>query len=292
MQIARFLILVLAAGLVAKADFSYTNTRKSGAGAMSGAGDQVSKVYMKGQKMMTDSGSTATLMDFEAQTVTSINKTARTYSVRPFGQMGQMGQAAQEGPEVQVDFKQTGQHKVINGFDATQGLMSVQADMPQSKSGSGMKMQMEMEFWVSPDVPGAQEMHDFYARNMSRFPWASMGAGVNPSMQKAMAEIQKRMATMHGVPVLEIMRMKMGGGNDAQAAQMQQGMAQARARLEAMAQQGGPQGDAAKQALARMGGMSGGGGLSETTIEASGFSTDAIPDSVFAIPAGFQKTER
>jgi len=287
MRIARLLMLVLAAGAAARADFSYTNTRRSGGGAMSGSGDQVSKVYLKGQKMMTDTGSTGLLMDFEAQTITTIDKTAKTYSVRPFGQISQ---AATAGPEMQVDFKNTGEHKVINGFDATQGLMTVQVDVPQAKSG--MKMQMEMEFWVSPDVPGAQELRAFYQRNMSRFPWASASAGGNPSMQKAMSEIQKRVAAMPGVPVLEIMRMKTAGGNDAQAAQMQQGMAQARAQLEAMAQQGGPQGDAAKKALASMGAMPGSGALSETTIEASGFSTNAIPDSVFAIPAGFQKTDR
>ena len=284
MQTARFLMLVLAAGAVARADFSYTNTSKSGAAAMSGAGDQISKVYMKGQKMLTDTGSTGLLMDFEAQTITTINKTAKTYSVRPFGQIA--AQAAPAGPEIQVDFKQTGQHKSINGFDATQGLMTVQVDMPQAKSAS--KMEMEFEFWVSPDVPGAKELHDFYQRNMSRFPWAAMGASGNPSMQNAMTEIRKRVAAMPGVPVLEIMRMKMPGGNSAQSAQMQQGMAQ----LQAMAQQGGPQGDAAKQMLARMGAMSGSGALSETAIEASGFSTAGIPDSVFDIPAGFQKTER
>jgi len=287
MRIARFLMLVLAAGAAARADFSYTNTRKSGGGAMSGSGDQVSKVYLKGQKMMTDSGSTALLMDFEAQTITTINKTAKTYSVKPFSQINQ---AVPEGPELQVDFKQTGQHKVVNGFDATQGLMTVQVDMPQAKSG--MKMQMEMEFWVSPDVPGAQELRGFYQRNAGRFPWAAASAGGNSSMQRAMSEIQKRVAAMPGVPVLEIVRIKSAGGNDAQMAQMQQGMGQARAQLEAMAQQGGPQGDAAKKALASMGGMSGSGPLSETTIEASGFSTNAIPDSVFAIPAGFQKTDR
>jgi len=48
-------------------------------------------------------------------------------------------------------------------------------------------------------------------------------------MQKAMAEIQKKMAGMNGVPVLQVMKMSMPG-NSAQAAQM----AQARARLEAM----------------------------------------------------------
>lgn len=287
MKIARFLVLILAAGAAARADFSYTNTHKSGSGAMPGAANQVSQVYLKGQKMMTDSGSTAMLMDFEAQTITTINKTAKTYSVRPFGGLAQ---AAKEGPEVQVDFSQTGQHKVISGFDCTQGVMTVQVDMPQAKSG--MKMQMEMEFWVSPDVPGARELHEFYQRNLDRFPWASSAPGGNQSLQKAMGEIRKRLAAMQGVPVLEIMRMKTGGGNSEQAAQMQQGMAQARERLEAMAQQGGPQGDAARQALARMGGVSGSGILSETTIEASGFSNAAIPDSVFAIPAGYQKAQQ
>ena len=285
MKIARSLVLALAVGVAARADFSYTNTHKTGSGA--GAANQVSKVYLKGQKMLTDSGSTAVMMDFEAQTITTINRAAKTYFVRPFSEIAQ---AAKDGPEVQVDFSQTGQRKVIGGYNCTQGVMTVQVDMPQAKSG--MKMQMEMEFWVSPDVPGAREMHEFYQHNMDRFPWVSAAQGGNQSLQRAMGEIRKRLAAMQGVPVLEIMRMKTGGGNSEQAAQMQQGLAQARERLEAMAQQPGAQGDAARQALARMGGISGGGVLSETTIESAGFSTAAIPDSVFAIPAGFQKAER
>ena len=288
MQTARILILAWAAGVAARADFSYTNTQKSGVGAMSAAGEQVSRVYLKGQKMATV-GNMAIVMDFEAQTITSINKTAKTYTLKPFSQLGQ---ARRESPEIQVDFKQTGQHKVIDGFDAAEGVMTVQLDMPPSKSAMpGTKMQIEVDFWISPAVPGARELHDFYQRNLSRLPWASATGG-NASMEGAMNEIQKRMATMPGVPVLEVMRMKMGGGNDAQAAQMNQAMAQARARLEAMAQQGGPQGDAAKQALARMGGVPGGGALSEITIESSGFSTAVIPDSVFAISAGFQEHDR
>ena len=37
---------------------------------------------------------------------------------------------------------------------------------------------------------------------------------------------------------------------------------------------------------------SGSGSLFEMTTESSGFSTSGIPDSTFAIPAGFQKVER
>jgi uncharacterized protein DUF4412 len=287
MQIARILMLALVAGAAARADFSYTMTRKS-SGPQT-APEQATKTYLKGQKLLTDTGSIAILMDFDAQTVTTINKTQKTYTVMPFTQLGQAMQAA-GGADVQVDFKETGQHKTINGFDASQAVMTMLMDMPQM--GSGGKMQMEMEFWVSSDVPGAQELRAFYQRNMGKFPWSAITGGANPSMAKAMAEMQKKMAGMNGVPVQQTIRMK-PAGNSAQTQQMTQGMAQARQRLEAMAAQGGPQGDAAKQALARMGAMSGGGGsLFETTMESSGFSTNSIPDSVFEVPAGFQKNEK
>ena len=286
MHTFRFAALALLCGAAARADFSYTMTHHS-SGPAGTAGQQATKYYLKGEKLMTDMGSNAVIMDFGAQTVTFINKTQKTYSVTPFAQMGQ-GMPA--GADVQVDFKETGQHKTINGFNASQAIMTMQMEMPQAQSG--MKMQMEMEFWISPDVPGAQELRTFYQRNLEHFPWAAMGAGGNPSMQKAMAAMQKRLASMNGVPVMEIMRMK-PMGNGAQMQQMQAGMAQARERLEAMAAQGGPQAEAAKQALARMGAMSGGGGaLSETTLEAGAFSTNAIPDAVFAIPDGFQKNQR
>jgi len=291
MRTVRFLAIILAAGAAARADFSYTMTRKSSGAMGSTGGDQATRFYLKGQKMVTDTGSMAMILDFDAATVTTINKADKTYSVTPFAKLGQG--TGQPAADVQVDVKETGQHKNINGFDATQAILTIQADVPQARGG--MKMQMEMEIWVSPEVPGAQEMHAFYQRNAGKFPWSAL-AGGSPGA-KSMAEMQRKLAGMNGVPVLEIVRMKPSGGmampqmNPGQAAQMQA----ARQRLEAMAAQGGPQGDAAKQALARMdaamGGGGGGGAMFETTMEASGFATSSIPDSVFAVPAGFAKTE-
>jgi hypothetical protein len=287
MQIARFMVLVLLAGVAARADFSYTQTRKAN-GGMIAAGPQTTKVYLKGQKMMTDMGNSAMIIDFDAQTITGLDKLQKTYSVTPFSQIGQ---GMSNGPEITVDFKETGAKKEINGFNASQGIMTMQMEIPGR--GNGMKMQMEMEFWVSPDVPGAKELRAFYQRNMGKFPWSALAHGGNPSAEKAMAEVQRHLAAMNGVPVLQIMRVKPVGGDPAQSQQMQAGMAQARQRLEAMAAQGGPQADAARQALARMNAMSGGGGvLSETTVESSAFSTDSVPESVFAIPAGYQKKDQ
>ena len=127
-------------------------------------------------------------------------------------------------------------------------------------------------------------------------------------MAKAIADLQKKIAGMNGVPVEQIMRVKapgmagMAGGapqmSGAQADKMQAGMAQARARLEAMVAQGGPGAAIAQQQLDRMGSMPGGGGAAtppssgamiEVTMDASGFSGGSVPDSVFAIPADYHK---
>ena len=85
-----------------------------------------------------------------------------------------------------------------------------------------------------------------------------------------------------------------------QQAQMQAAMA----RLQEIAKQGGASAAAAQQAMNSMGGMArggampgaapgagGGGSLIEMTIDASGFSNASVPESVFAIPAGYKQSQ-
>jgi hypothetical protein len=124
-----------------------------------------------------------------------------------------------------------------------------------------------------------------------------MSNGGNAGVQKALADMQRKMASLHGVPVESVVRMKTAGGGagmpQMSGAQSDQ-MAQARARLEAIVAQGGPGAAGAKMALDRMpggspAGGSGSGAMIEITSDSSDFSTAPIPDSVFAIPAGYQK---
>jgi hypothetical protein len=287
MRAPKLFVLALAAAAAAHADFSYTTATKGP--VMPGANvDQTSKHYLKGDKMMTEIGNTAVIIDFAAQTVTHIDKANKTYSVSKVSDVAS-GSGQEAKVEMSGDFKETGQHKTINGFNANQAILSMQVDMPQGPQ-PGMKMQMEMELWLSPDVPGYSEMEAFYKRNMSRFPWAALAQGSNPSMRATMADLQRKMAAMHGAPVLEIMRSKMGGsGVPSMTPQQQAQMEKAKAQMEAMQKQGGPQAAAAAQMLARMNTASGGGGGGmEITIEASGFSAAPIPDSVFAVPEGYR----
>lgn len=295
MKTKHLLVFVLTA-CAARADFSYTMTRKGGPAVPGGNAD--TKQYLKGQKMRTDTGDSSTILDFDAQTLTIINNSTKTYTVQKFSELGSA--LAATGTDMSASVKETGQRRNINGFNATQLVVTMNIENPQL-ARSGMKMTMEMEFWISPDVPGASEMRAFYQRNGSKFPWAAMsgGAAGAPGMQSAMAEMQKKLASMNGVPVLEIVHMKTSGGAADQAAQAQQSaqsdprMAQARAKLEEMAKSGGPGADVAKQQLARMGAAPGGGaGGMEITMESSGFSTASVPDSMFAIPAGFTQSKK
>ena len=289
MNTAILLVVTLCATATAYADLSYTTTRKTAGSPAAAAAPSTTKYYFKGQKMMTDSGGVATLVDFDAQTITTIHKTQKTWTVMKFSELGDVMKSTDI--DARIDVKDTGQTKMINGFNASEMVMTMEVDSPQMAQ-TGMKMQMEIDTWRSTDVPGAQELKAFYQKNAASFPWAAMGGAGAAGMQKTMADVQRKMAASPGVPLLQIIKVKSAGGG-AQAAQMQAGMAQARAQMEAMIKQGGPQAAAAQQALARMGGAaSGGGSLFETTMESGDFSASSIPDSVFAIPAGFQKVDR
>jgi hypothetical protein len=181
--------------------------------------------------------------------------------------------------------------------------------MDMGRGGAPVKMQMEMDLWISSDVPGAGDMRAFYQKNLANFPFAAMsGANGNAGMQKAMAQMERKLAELNGVAVERIIRVKSAGGaGSPQAAQMPQMTPQQQAQMQAamakmqeMAKQGGPQAAAAQQMMSRMGNMSGGaapasasgaGSMIEMTIDASGFSNASVPDSVFGIPAGYKQTE-
>jgi hypothetical protein len=294
--------LTLAASLTASADFSYTSSQKITGGTMATlagtAGDRTNKYYFKGQKMMINRGDTATIIDFGAQTFTTLDNTHKTYTVKKFSDVTTSGVNA----DVAIDLKDTGQKKVINGLTATEAIMTMSMDIDAGRGGAAMKMQMESDMWISADVPGAGEMRAFYQKNAASFPWAAMMGGGNQSMQKSLVQMQRKLSEINGAVVEQVVRIKSAGGTEmaqmpqmpqmtpAQQAQMQAAMA----KMQAMQQQGGPGAAAAQQAMAAMGAMGRGaaaggssGSIMEMTMDSSDFSSAPVPDSVFAIPAGY-----
>ena len=285
--------MALSMVMAVRADFSYTTTRKTTGGmmaSMAGGGlPQTSKFLLKGQKMAIDNGNLKTIVDFDAQTITSVNVAQKTYTVKSFDDT-----ALPSGTNVKFDVKETGRKKVVNGFDASELVMTMEVDTQQA--GPMSKINAEIDMWLSSEVPGLQEMRAFFQRNAGRFPWSAITGGGNPSMQAALAEVQRKMASMNGMQVEQVLRIKApaGGGAPAGMTPKQAEQAQAsRARLEAMKAQGGMQAAMAEKALAMMGGGAAGGGsagsLIEMTMDSGDFSTNSIPESSFTIPDGYKK---
>lgn len=279
MRSAPIALLMLASSWTARADFRYTMTQKAPPGQ---GADQVVKHYLKGQKLEEDRGSRTIILDFGAQTMTSLDNTAKTYTVARFADLASSATEAAAGPDAKVDVQRTGQKKTISGFAASQVLLNMDVDMPQARQ-AGIKLAMEVELWISQDVPGSQELAAFYKKNAANVPAAAWGDN-NPGIQRAMLKLLREIAELNGAPVMQVIRVKLAGGSQT-AAQIQR-MAEARAQLEALSAQGGPQAAAAQSALARMG-AAGGGSLFEMSMTASDFSNSPIADSVFAIPAGY-----
>ncbi len=311
MKTAVLFAFTLAGCLTARADFSYISTSKvtgGSAAAMAGqAANRTTKLSLKGQKLASSTPENTVIIDFGAQTVTTINTAQKTYTVKKFGEVNSSAATV----DATVEVKDTGQKKTVNGFNASEVIVTVNTEMETGR-GPAMKMQMEMDLWISSEVPGVAELRDFYKKNLANFPWNAMMGGTNPSMQKAMVQLQKKMAELDGVEVERVIRVKPAGGTQmpampampqmpqmtaAQQAQMQQAMA----KMQAMSQQGGPGAAAAQQAMAAMANMgrggptaaggaqgSGAGSLMEITSDSSGFSNASVSDSAFAIPEGFK----
>jgi hypothetical protein len=281
--------LALGAALTAQTDFSYTTTSKATGGsmaAMAGAAmNQSATTYIKGDKYASVSGAISTVIDFGAQTVTTINNTAKTYTVKKFSDLAANGAAV---TDASADVKETGQKKTINGFNASEVLLTMNIDMTLGRGAPVMKMQLEVHMWVSPDVPGAGTLRDFYKKNAGNFPWAALasaqGGTGNESVQKALSTMQRKMADMDGAPVEQVIVVK--------SADMGAQVAQAPAAPSAA-----PQMTPQQQAMAMMAAMGrgpaaaggGNGSLIEITMDEGKFSTDSVPDSVFAIPAGYKQ---
>lgn len=303
--------VALAATLTAHADFSFSKTQKVTGGSMAAmagnAANRESKSYFKGQKAAEVANDSTILMDFDAQTITTINKVQKTYKVQKFADLANAAPGANAG--MSVDVKDTGQTKTINGFNAKESLVTLDLDFATGR-GPAMKMSAEIEVWRSTDVPGSAEMRAFYQKNAANFPWAAMmGAGGNQSIQSAITQVQKKLAESDGMVVEEVIRVKPAGSGGPQAAQMPQApqltpeqqakMDAAKAQMEAMSKQGGAQAAAAQRAMAAMAAMGAMGrgpaasgassALIEITIDNTGFSTEAVPDSEFVVPSDYKQ---
>jgi len=317
------------------ADFSYQETTKITGGALVSAmkvmgvfskqarqvGEPIqTTVAVKGDRMVHRSPQSATVIDLANETITSVDLQKKTYWVMTFAEMKQMleqmsqqmKQAQQQqqqknGDQVDMKFKvsaKPGGSKTINGFEASEMVLTLKMEGTDQKSGQSGSMVVVADTWIAPAVPGYDEVRDFRRRMAEKINWTPGGSMFmsRPEVVEGMAEVYKESAKLNGMPVMQTTTMGAEGtvpadGSSPQPAAQQPPPAQDKPSVgsalgSALGGRFGlgkkkPQQDA--QPAPAAGSSQASGTLLETTTEMNGFSSNPVDGSQFEVPAGFQK---
>jgi len=286
-----------------------------------------STVAVKGDRMVHRTQQQATVIDLAAQTVTTIDMQRKTYTVMTFEEyrrmMEQMSQKMQKSQdqggqmEFKVSAKDTGNTKEIAGYQAKEMVLRMEMQATDQKSGQQGSMVISSDIWLAPSVAGYQEVRAFYTRMGEKLAF-NPGGGMfasSPEASRNMGELYKEIGKLDGIPVLQTISMGVPGqpgsgdasaqvGGGGQQPQQQQQQQQA-ARPSLGGALGGALGgkfglgrkkqqddqSSTAQPSTQQQGNGNPGSLMEATTEMSGFSSDPVDDSAFAVPAGFKKVE-
>lgn len=301
----------------------------------------VSTIYLKDNRLANVSPETIQMIDLDKETITQVDVARKSYTVMTFAQMKQamenarakMQQEAKKQPEpanpdaqnvkmsYDVKVRNTGAQKEISGLKSSESILTLMMNATDTKTQQSGSMSITNDMWMTPSIPGYEQVSDFYKRYAAKMADASIGLGYdfgkmlaqNPGAGQALQNMAGEMQKLKGVPIMQVMRM--GTTTNGQPLP-----AASEAPLPAEAGPATPTaGQAAKSAMGSMlGGRFGGFGkkkdnppdepadknasggaqaqptsaiLMETQITTSNFSSAPVDPSHFEIPAGFKQVE-
>ena len=237
---------------------------KMGGGRLAQAfSDETYTVSLKGNKMSRVGTKTSMIYDLDAGTITIIDHQRRTYNTATFAEMKKnMDDANQrmskQNPNIQFDAKvdATGNIRQIDGQPAKEYILTVTAQGQEQGQQGGISIRSDL--WAVADEPGAAELRAFWV-HLSQKGFDTFGG--NPMMggaNKGMSEMFHQLSKLDGIPVL----------NDT-------AMHGVQSPLAAMGGNNDPNAPFLTM---------------ETTSK--NFSTNAVSDDSFQIPAGYKEERR
>lgn len=226
------------------------------------SGTMVSTTYVKGSKMRNDvvTGDTTrtTIFDLDTQKMISFDSKKKEADVYDMQKLSDDMAKNVQVSEMKASVKPNGKTKELLGKTATGYDMAV--SIPAMMGGAGgMKMVVNLEgpIWIVKGAPGTAEYLAFYKAAVDKGWFFSdpRSAKAQPGQAKAMAEVQRQLASTGGIPYEQEMTVKMSG--DGPMAGM----------------------------LAKMGNIT-----STTTV--TGIETGTLAADLFAPPAGYKLKEQ
>ena len=243
------LLLVLAASPAIRADVRSEEKSKiefagmlgrmvnlfGGKGAKEGT---VSTVAVKGNRKATFNDTTGHIIDLGEEKVYELDMKKKTYKVATFAELRQRMEEAKAKAEqnaqkeqtrektaepapqennVEIDFdvKDTGQKKVVNGFDAHQVVMTITVREKGKTLEENGGLVLTADEWLVPRIPAMKEVVDFDIRYAQKL-YGPMIAGASaqdmaaaaalyPMMAPAIAKMRAEGVKMDGTPVMTVL---------------------------------------------------------------------------------------
>jgi hypothetical protein len=284
---------------------------------------QISTVAVKGNRMMRSDKDSVSILDLDKETITDIDLDKKQYSVTTFAQiraamekaMAELRKREKTTNDVDLKFKvsakSTGRTKEIRALSAKELLIGMEMQATDAKSGQTGAFNVANEAWMA-SVRGYDEVKAFELKLADKLaatfrPGMEQMAMTQPAMVQGLAEAAKEMAKVDGVPVQSIVRMGSGSAEELQAAGQRNAEAKADNKGKGAAATAGAVAGALtgfggfgrrknkeedKQAKSEDGKQAAGAMiLMEMTTDLSDFSTAAVDEAKFQIPAGFKEVQ-
>ena len=201
-----------------------------------------STILVKGNRMAHINQDSTEIIDLDKETITKIDHTQKQYSIVTFQEMKAAVEEAVKNAEKQkeqaqpapaqptgntnppppemkfkVNVTNTGASKQVAGLAASESILKMSLEAKDQKSGQTGNMAMTNDMWMAPEIPGYGEVRDFDSRMAVKLGTIFSGAmpatmspqilAAQPGMLSGMADMQKEMAKLKGVPVSQVMRM-------------------------------------------------------------------------------------
>jgi hypothetical protein len=294
-----------------------------GKGARDGT---TSTVAVKGDRKATLNDATGQIVDLAEEKVYDLDMKRKTYKVTTFAELRRRIEEAQkkaeedakkeqarEKPsaqpdanqkqmEIDVDVRNTGQKKTINGYDTREAVMTITVREKGRTLEQSGGLVLTADMWLAPSIAAMKEIAAFDARYAQKL-YGAMFAGTSPEqmaaamamypmMKQALGRMTSEGAKLEGTPVLTTTTLDAVKSEEEMAQQARQ--AEADSKPGASGGVGGMLGGLAKKVAAKkMGGddaaksratfMTG-------TTEILKVVTDVAPADV-AVPAGFKENK-
>jgi hypothetical protein len=281
----------------------------------------VSTVAVKGNRKATFNQQTGQIVDLAEEKVYDLDLKKKSYQVTTFAELRRRMEEAQqkaqedarkqesrEAPpsssasnekqmEVDVDIKNTGETKAINGFDTHQVIMTITLREKGKTLAQGGGMVTTTDMWLAPKIAAMKEIADFDVRYAQAL-YGGMFAGASaeqmaaaialyPMMKQAMGRMTTEGAKLDGTAILTTVTM------DAVKSEEEMARQTTAAEEKPAPGLGGLLGGLAKKKLAARSGDD--GSKAQTTFMTSTNEVLKVATAVSAtdvdVPAGFKENK-